>query len=282
MAASPAALSVLLMSSLFGGQSPSIDDCVMEACLSEVETMLSDLDVGFQDSVDKLFREPQSNGTEARCAISALMAECDAVLYAAEKRALNVTREVLIKHFVGKKKKPPRGTEEILLKNKNLIDLIRHSLTMGALEDAFEAISNRRREIFLLLKTYPNESDTKRLVQEFFDLITIKGYVLKDATKGMDESYKKYVADAAKTMTAAQKLMIRFTVLEFIEDAVYHDHIKSYTTNPTESDLLSRYVDKDLMEEIRSARRRAAGTLTNFTPDQIESVSETDLRAMHI
>lgn len=278
-----AALSVLLMSSMFGRKpprEPTAEELIMDASLRKVETRLTELDDKFKESINITFYEPQEAGTDPLKAISCLMSECNAVLYAAEKRALNVTKEILLKHFVGEKKTVPRGMEHVLWKNKNLVDMMANRVMMAAMQDAFEAVLDRRKKIYLLLNAYRDEPGLKRLRLEFFDIVTLKGYVLMDATRGTDECYDKYLADVAGIMPAVDKLNIRPFALEIIDDAVYHDNIRSHKMQPEEYDLLETWVGNDLMHKIRDAELRTIDTVTRFTDREISDVTEDDLHKM--
>lgn len=254
-------------------QRPSVGASAIEGSLVEVDQMLSKLDQFYEQSIQKVFYDTKENAEATQdyqlIEFAAEMADCIAVLHAAERRALLNAKEIITRYFIDR----TEILNEVILENKHAIDLILNRLTQAAIEDSLWATEDRRRKVYLLWALH-HDADIVQTTMEFLKIIAIAKAKEKLAAKNVDLSLRKYNLEASAFLTARQRATVMQAVDNLIETAekIIESPLMQQGESPDEEDLVRHYIRSDLLNDIQSARDSTVGHVQILSQDQIDRV----------
>lgn len=233
--------------------------------LIDIDIELSDLEDEFNRTMDELFHDVQAvaaqNGDVPLKAMSARIAECEAILYSSERRMLLVVRDIIDNYFVKKEKELP----EPLIDNRNLVDLVWRRAVGHALEGGFQEIAQLRKEIYLMANKY-DKSYLVGLARLFYSSLLLRKDELSEDDADSFLHSKKYQSDVAFVMSEAQLSDTMKAVDRLIDEAVAMD----YLSELDQTGALREAIGDELLQKIRDAKQV-------YEEDQ-EQVRSTDLQ----
>lgn len=224
----------------------------------------------FHDLAVKLHQEHQSY---LPLALSALLAECSALLYATEARILRIaTRRVEQLFITG-----TRPLSEAFVENSYLVELFVNRAAAIAVESGLVKTIDLRRQIYLMLTQHEELAYLKVMARKFYDILQEKLDRYRESDESGYKSLKMYRNDVSYVLPDFKFATTIAAIDKVINDAVERRQLNTAMRTMTDSLTLDHAVvrhaiGEDLYNEIRRRSQEARAQGLAFSPEQIAAV----------
>lgn len=244
----------------------------------EINAELIDLEDDFMENIRHVFDIPHElaaasqTGDIPLMAVSARMAEFEALLYAAEEKMKMIVKGIFTQCLIERNKE----LTDPLIENSNLIYLIWYRSTEHALESAFRQAINLRKEIYLLLRSNQH-AYIQRLARRFYESMKDKEQRCKEANVINSRFLKKYINEVSYVLSDRQiedtlrvvDLLLQDAMTEVDSISMQDMDLRQY-----QSHKLEQLVGTDEFAKIMAAR-----SAYQMDPDEVEALDMRDVLA---
>lgn len=252
-----------------------------EERLSEIDKSLHDSTIHFIEQMRKVFYTPRqvAEATEnyPLLAISAQMAESQAVLYAVQARALFIARDLITTCFVDRTKPLNR----ILVASRDLINLLLQCLIAHSIENGLQAVEWYRKKIYLYLRHYESDPSVRQLVLQYSLIFANLQSRKVETGREFDEAFERYKYHSPILLFEQHENDTLQAIDDLIRDAIVSSNesegVPDVDVGMDHGDLLRKYVSPTILEDIRRSMANTADQIMHFVPDQIQMVSIDDV-----
>lgn len=230
------------------------------AYLKDLEWKLVQMDEFFEQVIDEVFYEPQNMGVTknnyALHAVTSFMADCEALMYAEERRMLVVLRDLV-------EQQQSDVFQRLYELDKNLIYVIENRLLLFTVESIIARASDRKKKLILMLKRYDTVDGVRDLAREHLARINGRRRQLAD----IQMTLHLYLQDIWGALPERKQMV----------DQVVQEGIETWTAGLDDGHLLNSALDPTLFKDLVDTRKKSFKKIYRPSMSAIEAVTARDI-----
>lgn len=250
----------------------------LESILVLINLKQSELDQILSRNIDEiLFKQRQVLDKSAKnyypmLALSAELAEAEALLYTFQKRMLRVVDGVVRRYFLDR----TSALNETLLENSHLLSALLLRADVCALEAGILRLEDQRKRWYLFLKAYDLDRDMVALARKFYVDLNQLQHRLAQINVETISMIKRYKYEVSFVLSEPHLSNTAKQVDELLRESIQRDYtamMRESSRTEVELDyLFEKYIGANVVKAIRSTEREAVGRVEQLDQDSIQSV----------